>query len=80
MAELVTAQPVICDVCNVDHNTAMADLSHGIIRLLNHALELMPWLEFPISGDNLTRQHTGINSPSLLFSVHWDENDYEGKS
>lgn len=70
---------VICDVCEVDHNTAMADLSHGNIRLLEHALEIMTWLEFPISGDNIARQRAGINSPSLLFSVHWDEDDYEGE-
>lgn len=65
----------VCEVCGVDHRTAMADLSHGIIRILEHAIERMPWMGFPISGDNIARQRAGINGPSLLFSTHWDEND-----
>jgi hypothetical protein len=67
--------PVVCPICEVDHRTAMADLSHGIIRLLLHAQERMPWMGFPISGDNVARQRAGITGPSILFSTHWDEND-----
>lgn len=62
-----------CEVCGVDHSWGMADLSHGIIRLLLHAQERMDWMEFPISGDNIARQRKGINGPSLLYSAHWDE-------
>lgn len=67
--------PNICPECGVDHEWAMADLSHGIIRLIEHDRELRPWSEFPISGDNIARQRSGLGSPSLLGSMHWDEED-----
>jgi hypothetical protein len=65
----------ICEVCEVDHNTTMADLSHGIIRLLEHARERIDWMDVPISGDNIARQRAGITGPSLLFSTYWEEED-----
>ena len=65
----------VCEVCEVDHSTTMADMSHGIIRLIQHDQELRPWSEWPISGDNIARQRAGIKPDSLLFSVYWDEED-----
>lgn len=58
----------ICDVCEVDHSTTMANLSHGIIRLMLHAQERMDWLEYPINGDMVARQRAGTVGKSLLFS------------
>lgn len=68
----------ICDVCEVDHSTTMADLSHGIIRLMLHAQERITWMEWPINGDMIARQRAGILNSSLLFSwadpeeINWD--------
>ena len=61
----------ICEVCEVDHDTTWADLSHGVIRLIEHAQERITWMETPISGDNIARQRAGINGPSLLHSTDW---------
>lgn len=58
----------ICDVCEVDHSTTMADLSHGIIRLMVHAQERMTWMEYPINGDMIARQRAGIVGRSLAYS------------
>lgn len=64
---------VKCDVCGVDHETTMADLSHGIIRLIHHAQEARPWneCEWPISGDRIALQRAGRLSKSLIGSVDW---------
>ena len=62
-----------CDVCGVDHATTMADVSHGIIRLMAHSRELRPWEEWPISGDRIAHQRAGALPKSLLFSVDWGE-------
>ncbi|KUM34574.1 hypothetical protein [Arthrobacter sp. EpRS71] len=59
----------ICDVCEVDHSTTMADLSHGIIRLMQHAQERMTWMEYPVNGDMIARQRAGIVGKSLLYST-----------
>lgn len=67
--------PNLCAVCGVDHEWSMADLSHGIIRLIEHATELRPWADYPISGDNIARQRAGITGPSLLGSMYWEEED-----
>lgn len=67
-----------CEVCEVDHSTTMADLSHGIIRLLLHAQERITWMEWPVNGDMIARQRAGIVNNSLLFSttdpeeIDWD--------
>jgi hypothetical protein len=65
----------LCEVCGVDHATSMADLSHGIIRLIEHSQERFDWQEWPISGDHIARQRAGITGPSLLHSLYWDEED-----
>ena len=68
----------ICDVCEVDHSTTWADLSHGIIRLMLHQQERITWMEWPINGDMIARQRAGILGPSLLHSwadpeeIDWD--------
>ena len=59
----------ICDVCEVDHSTTMANLSHGNIRLMLHAQERMDWMEYPINGDMIARQRAGIVGKSLLHST-----------
>jgi len=59
----------ICDVCEVDHSTTMANLSHGIIRLMQHAQERMDWMEYPVNGDMIARQRAGIVGKSLLYST-----------
>lgn len=59
----------ICEVCEVDHSTTMADLSHGIIRLMRHAQERMTWMEYPVNGDMIARQSAGIVGKSLLYST-----------
>lgn len=64
-----------CPICEVDHSTTMADLSHGIVRLIEHARERFPWMDFPISGDNIARQRAGISGTSLLFSADWDSEE-----
>ncbi|QWY79674.1 hypothetical protein PP637_gp44 [Arthrobacter phage Persistence] len=58
----------ICEICEVDHATTWADLSHGIIRLMLHAQERITWQEWPINGDMIARQRKGILGPALLFS------------
>lgn len=69
----------VCQECGVDHHYGAADLSHGIIRLIEHAQERMPWMETPINGDMVARQRAGILGPALLFShtdpedIDWDE-------
>jgi hypothetical protein len=69
---------VICDVCGVDHATTWADLSHGTIRLIQHAQERMDWMEYPVNGDMIARQRAGILGPGLIFSttdpeeINWD--------
>jgi hypothetical protein len=55
----------------VDHETTHADLSHGIIRLLQHEQELRPWNEWPISGDRIVHQRAGRLSKALIGSVDW---------
>jgi hypothetical protein len=55
----------------VDHETTHADLSHGIIRLINHAQERWPWEEWPISGDRIAAQRAGRLSKSLIGSIDW---------
>ena len=60
----------ICPVCEVDHSKARANLSHGIIRLIEHARERFG-SEYPISGDNIARQRAEISGPSLLQSTDW---------
>lgn len=60
----------ICPVCEVDHRTTRANLSHGIIRLIEHARERFG-SEYPISGDNIARQRAGISGTSLLQSTDW---------
>lgn len=70
--------PNICQVCGVDHDWALADLSHGIIRLLIHARERVEWMEFPANGDMIARQRAGLIGKSLLYStadpneINWD--------
>jgi hypothetical protein len=59
----------VCEVCGVDHTTGSADLSHGIIRLMQHAQDRTDWMEFPINGDMIARQRAGILNTSLLFST-----------
>jgi hypothetical protein len=66
----------------------MADLSHGIIRLMLHAQERITWMEWPINGDMIARQRAGILNDSLLFSwadpeeIDWQRVDEqrEGKA
>jgi hypothetical protein len=60
---------MICEVCGVDHDLGMADLSHGIICLLHHARERIDWLEFPCNGDMIARQRAGIVGPALVFTT-----------
>lgn len=67
----MTLDQIACPVCGVNHSTTMADLSHGIIRLIEHAQERMPWMEFPISGDHIARQRAGTTGPGLLHSTDW---------
>jgi hypothetical protein len=57
----------------MDHAKGWPDLSHGIIRVMQHQQERVDWMDFPISGDQIARQRAGINGPSLLHSVYWDE-------
>lgn len=61
--------PNICQVCGVDHDWAMGDLSSGNIQLMLHAQERMEWMEFPANGDMIARQRAGILNNSLLFST-----------
>lgn len=62
------SRPNLCPICEVDHAWAMADLSHGIIRLMQHAQDRTDWMEFPINGDMVARQRAGILGKSLAFS------------
>lgn len=62
---------MICETCGVDHETTWADLSHGIIRLILHSHERVPWEEWPISGDRVALQRAGRLSPALIGSVDW---------
>lgn len=72
------SKPNPCDICGVDHRWNMADLSHGIIRLLLHAQERAPWHEFPANGDMIARQRNGMVSNALLFTIHGpDEFDWD---
>lgn len=61
--------PNICQVCGVDHDWGMGDLSSGNIQLMLHAQERMEWMEFPANGDMIARQRAGILSNSLLGSI-----------
>jgi len=59
-----------CEVCGVDHSTTMADLSHGIIRLMLHAWDRgLTWMEWPINGDMIARQRAGDLGPGLIYSI-----------
>lgn len=62
---------MICNTCGVDHTTTHADLSHGIIRLIQHAQERAPWDEWPISGDRIVLQRAGRLSKGLIGSIDW---------
>ena len=64
-----------CQTCGVDHEWGEADLSSGIIRLIQHSQERMTWAEWPISGDAIARQRAGINPASLIHSVYWAEEE-----
>ncbi len=62
--------PNLCPICEVDHDWAMANLSHGIIRLMLHAWDRgLTWMEWPVNGDMIARQRAGIVGKSLLFST-----------
>jgi hypothetical protein len=69
----------VCPECGVDHAYGMADLSHGIIRLIEHAQERFDWMETPINGDMVARQRAGIVGPALLYSsadpedIDWEQ-------
>lgn len=58
-----------CEICGVDHSWSMADLSHGIIRLMLHAWDRgLTWMEWPINGDMIARQRAGLLGNGLIFS------------
>ena len=71
MSDLTHRLDAICDVCEVDHSRSMADLSHGIIHLIEHAQQRFPWQEWPISGDHIARARAGSYPASLADVSDW---------
>lgn len=65
--------PNLCPVCEVDHRTTSADLSHGLVYLLIHSTERFDWMEHPINGDHVALQRAGILPPSMLWSTDWEQ-------
>lgn len=72
---------LICDVCEADHARSMADLSHGIIRLIEHSQQRFPWQQWPTSGDHIARTRAGNYPASLAGLTDWaalENTDDEG--